>query len=517
MKKTPDIEKKPEIRKLPDIRKSPEKKKMPDMKRFLQSGEDDILKLPYIAVAAAALGLVFILLAGGTLMRGFSESKEAAEATQVQGIVENEAGTDSAAQASESTEAAVTASAEPNSAAASADAAGSAAAYAEGGENGGSVNLVKSAARNVRERTAQIMEASQTVSVTVSAAGDCTLGTDAGADYDSSFNAMYDEREEPSWFLANVRDVFANDDLTIVNFEGVLTEGGERKDKTFCFKGRPEFASVLTEGSVEAANLANNHSFDYGEDSYYEGKEILLDAGVQVFGYDNSIVLDVNGIRVGLTGTFELDEELDIKPKMLAEIEKVKADGAQLVISSFHWGDEGERYQNSIQEELAHAAIDAGADLVIGHHPHVLQPMEIYNGKYIFYSLGNFCFGGNADPADKDTAIAQQTFTFSSGGELLEASEARVIPCCISSTQEYNNYQPTPYEEGSEEYRRVMNKLNPVSEEDSGEDGESEDASGEDYEESEYDSEEDGGETEYDSEEDGGEPEYDSYEESEDE
>ena len=500
MKKTPDIEKKPEIRKLPDIRKSPEKKKMPDVKQFLQSGRDDLLKLPYIAVAAAALGLVFILLAGGSLMRGFSEAKEAAGATQVQGIVENEANPDSSAQGAESTAADAAASAESAALPASGETAEQAAVYAEGGETGSSSGLVKAAARNAHERAAQIIEASQTVSVTVSAAGDCTLGTDVESDYDSSFNAAYDDREDPSWFLANVQDVFANDDLTIVNFEGVLTEGGERKDKTFCFKGRPEFASVLTEGSVEAANLANNHSFDYGEDSYYEGKEILQGAGVQVFGYDNSVVLDVNGIKVGLTGTFELDEELDIMPKMLAEIEKVKADGAQLVISSFHWGDEGERYQNSIQVELAHAAIDAGADLVIGHHPHVLQPMEVYNGKYIFYSLGNFCFGGNADPADKDTAIAQQTFTFSGSGELVEASEARVIPCRISSTAEYNNYQPTPYEEGSEEYQRVMEKLNPVSEEDSGDSGgEAEDDSGEDSGESEYGTEEDGGDEEDDS------------------
>ena len=283
------------------------------------------------------------------------------------------------------------------------------------------------------------------VTITVSAVGDCTLGTDDRFDYDDSFTATFYEVEDPGWFFANVREYFAADDLTIVNFEGTLSERGEREDKTYAFRGDPDFVRVLTEGSVEAANLANNHSFDYGWDAYEDTKEILGNAGIANFGYDRSAVIEINGIKVGLTGTLALYDEEDARDGMVEQIEWVKSQGAQLVISSLHWGDEGEYYQADWQEYLGHEAVDAGADLVIGHHPHRLQPMEIYKGKHILYSLGNFCFGGNRYPSDMDSAIYQQTFTFEDG-ILQDDDDFRVIPCRISSSSEYNNYQPTPLE-----------------------------------------------------------------------
>ena len=283
------------------------------------------------------------------------------------------------------------------------------------------------------------------VTITVSAVGDCTLGTDDRFDYDDSFTAAFYEVEDPGWFLANVREYFAADDLTIVNFEGTLSERGEREDKTYAFRGDPNFVKVLTEGSVEAANLANNHSFDYGWDAYEDTKEILGSAGITNFGYDRSAVIEINGIKIGLTGTLAVYDEEDARDGMVEQIEWVKSQGAQLVISSLHWGDEGEYYQADWQEYLGHEAIDAGADLVIGHHPHRLQPMEVYKGKHILYSLGNFCFGGNRYPSDMDSAIYQQTFTFEDG-ILQDDDDFRVIPCRISSSSEYNNYQPTPLE-----------------------------------------------------------------------
>ena len=109
-----------------------------------------------------------------------------------------------------------------------------------------------------------------------------------------------------------------------------------------------------------------------------------------------------------------------------------------------------------MQKELAHAAVDQGADLVIGHHPHVLQGIEKYNGRNIVYSLGNFCFGGNSYPSDMDTIIFQQTFTFE-GGEQKEDDVTNIIPCRISSADGYNNYQPTPAE--GEEADRILQKL----------------------------------------------------------
>ena len=112
-----------------------------------------------------------------------------------------------------------------------------------------------------------------------------------------------------------------------------------------------------------------------------------------------------------------------------------------ITIVIFHWGNEKEEVPDSNQMTLGRLAIDEGADLVCGHHPHVLQGIEEYKGKNIVYSLGNFCFGGNSYPSDMDTMIFQQTFTVDKNGVKAD-NVTNVIPCSISSEYDYNNYQP---------------------------------------------------------------------------
>ena len=309
---------------------------------------------------------------------------------------------------------------------------------------------------SVPEEPAEYIPPAGEVTITVSAAGDCTLGSDDGMDYDVSFYAKYDEVGDPAYFLSNVRDVFATDDLTIINFEGTLTGGGVRADKTYAFRGDPDYVRILTEGSVEAADLANNHSFDYGKDAYEETKEVLENAGIVSFGYDRSRVMEVKGIRVGLVGIYELESEFDCVDLMREQIKAVKDEGAQLVIVSFHWGDEGYYSPNEVQIELAREAVLAGANLVLGHHPHVLQGVDCYQGVYICYSLGNFCFGGNSSPRDMDSMIFRQTFTFEDG-VLQDTDEHLIIPCSISSSSYYNDYRPRILEDEEEErvYRKI--------------------------------------------------------------
>lgn len=288
-------------------------------------------------------------------------------------------------------------------------------------------------------------KADEPVTITVSAAGDCTLGTDEFFDWSDSLPAKYEEVGDPAYFFRNVQPIFAQDDLTIVNFEGTLTESEEREDKQFAFKAAPAYAEILTAGSVEAANVANNHSKDYGEQSYTDTIKALEDRGITTFGYDRLAVMDIKGVKVGLLGTYVLREGLGIKDSMIANLESLKEQGAQIIIASFHWGSEKAYEPDSTQIELAHAAIDNGADLVLGHHPHVLEGIEEYQGKNIVYSLGNFCFGGNAYPSDMNTMIFQQTFTIKDG-ELQQDNVKNIIPCRISSEDGYNNYQPTPAE-----------------------------------------------------------------------
>ena len=299
---------------------------------------------------------------------------------------------------------------------------------------------------------------SSPVSLTLSVVGDCTLGTDETFDYDTSLNAYY-ENYGADYFLQNVKDIFSADDLTIANFEGTLTDSDEREDKTFAFKAPASYASILTGGSVEAVNTANNHSHDYGDQSFNDTLAALDDAGIVHFGYDETAVMDVKGIKVGLVGIYELYDHLEREQQLKDNIAKVKADGAQLIVVIFHWGNETETVPDSNQTTLGRIAIDEGADLVCGHHPHVLQGIETYKGRNIVYSLGNFCFGGNSSPSDMDTMIYQQTFTIDADG-VKKDNVTNIIPCSISSAayDGYNNYQPTPAK--GDEATRILGKIN---------------------------------------------------------
>lgn len=299
---------------------------------------------------------------------------------------------------------------------------------------------------------------SSPVSLTLSVVGDCTLGTDETFDYDTSLNAYY-ENYGADYFLQNVKDIFSTDDLTIANFEGTLTDSDEREDKTFAFKAPASYASILTGGSVEAVNTANNHSHDYGDQSFDDTLAALDDAGIVHFGYDETAVMDVKGVKVGLVGIYELYDHLEREQQLKNNIAKVKADGAQLIVVIFHWGNETETVPDSNQTTLGRIAIDEGADLVCGHHPHVLQGIETYKGRNIVYSLGNFCFGGNSSPSDMDTMIYQQTFTIDANG-VKKDNVTNIIPCSISSAayDGYNNYQPTPAE--GDEATRILGKIN---------------------------------------------------------
>ena len=298
------------------------------------------------------------------------------------------------------------------------------------------------------------------IKITISAAGDCTFATDVNYASGPTFVAKYNEVQDPSYFLRNVQSVFAEDDLTIVNFEGTLTNLTTRQDKEFAFRGDPSYVNILTAGSVEAVNIANNHSRDYGMQSLVDTKYYLTEAGITHFGYEETAIYEVKGVKIGLIGIYVLPDGLGRMTQLQEHIQKVKSEGAVITIVNFHWGIEREYYPNDVQKQLAHAAIDNGADLVIGEHPHVLQGIETYNGKQIVYSLGNFCFGGNKNPSDKDSMIFQQTFTIRDG-KITNYDDINVIPCSISSVSNVNNYQPTILE--GEEADRVMNKIQEIS------------------------------------------------------
>ncbi len=316
---------------------------------------------------------------------------------------------------------------------------------------------VTTAVQIVKDMQEEAASKIETKDIVISAVGDCTLGTDTHFGYDRGFtNVLDDNNRDFSYFFSGVYDILSKDDLSIANLEGpfTLADEGYRVEKKFNFKGDLDYTNILTEGSIEAVNLANNHTYDYGEKGYQDTLDILTNANIPYFGYDNYAILDVKGTKIGLAGITGWDEGT-AKNNTKKAIEHFHEENTDLIIISYHWGIEREYLQNAGQENIARYAIDEGADLVLGHHPHVLQGVENYNGKYIVYSLGNFVFGGNRNPSDKDTMIFQITFHYEDG-ELTDTS-IHIIPCSLSSQQDRNDYRPIPLE--GEELRRVLEKI----------------------------------------------------------
>ena len=294
-------------------------------------------------------------------------------------------------------------------------------------------------------------------SVTLSFVGDCTL-----AQLDQTGEGGFEDYYETygdSYFFANVKSIFEGDDLTVANLEGTFTKSENQADKRYTFKAQPSHVSILSHSGIDVVNVANNHTHDYGNESYVDTLANLDKAGIGRFGYENTLIVDVEGVPVGFTGICEYNDQeksIDYLTPTLKNIQSLKDQGAQIIIAVVHWGYENATDPEEEQVTAAHAMIDRGADLVIGHHSHVLQGVECYKGKYIAYSLGNFCFGGNGNPSDKDTIIFQQTFTIS-GGECLKYPELHIIPCSISSAAGTNDYRPTPAE--GDEAQRILDKF----------------------------------------------------------
>lgn len=274
----------------------------------------------------------------------------------------------------------------------------------------------------------------------ISFAGDCTLGSsikDQG--YARGFIVQMQDRGFDYPF-SGVRDIFEADDLTLVNLEGTFTHSKKAMDKSFVFRAPPNYAEILRLGSVEAVNIANNHINDYGRDGKKDTIAALDQYGVRHSGNGELAIYEAGGIRIGMTGySYPHKKTLQY---LARDIPILRAFGCDIIILSMHAGTEEQYKANGAQINIARGAIDLGVDIVVGHHPHVLQNVEVYKGKPIFYSLGNFSFGGNINPKDWDTMIAQVVVQKDAEGARL--IEMRLIPCRISEETHYSDYRPVP-------------------------------------------------------------------------
>ena len=304
------------------------------------------------------------------------------------------------------------------------------------------------------------MQDDGSVIVTISATGDVTIGGDTRKKTKSIFDKQLEQ--EPSGLnfpLENVKSIFEEDDMTLVNFEGTLTTVKSATKNSFSFAAPPEYVQVLTSGDVEAVSLENNHIMDHGAKGYDETCRVLESEGILYSGHlGSSIYTTDTGVLIGMLSyqTFN-GNYANIYASIEADIQALRDAGCQLVIVSYHWGDEKDYVPNERQVPLGRATIDAGADLVIGHHSHRINPIEEYQGKYICYSLGNFSFAGNIRPDDMDTYIFQQRFRVYPDTGVVENEGFRIIPCSISSQESVNDFKPTPMD--SENAARVVERL----------------------------------------------------------
>ena len=299
---------------------------------------------------------------------------------------------------------------------------------------------------------------------TLSFIGDLTLTNHQfSSDFETRMNGDY------SYPLSNVVDYFDDDEYTFGNLECTFSDRNLSSIQTFFFRAPTAHAQILIEGGVDFVTTANNHTNDFNDAGVTDTSAALEEYNIPYGLNDQAqVVTTPHGLRIGVYCQYN-GKYGDYRPdldKALAGIEKLKAEEPDLIICMFHAGKELWYRPTDEFVEICHACIDAGVDIVYNTHPHCLQPVEQYKDGLILYSMGNFCFGGNTAPKDRDTAIVQVQLLRESDGTLRTLTYT-MIPCCVSSRpvyegytrDNYNDYKPTPYEPGTEDYERAMSKI----------------------------------------------------------
>ena len=288
---------------------------------------------------------------------------------------------------------------------------------------------------------------------TIAMMGDCSLASE----HNAKGNAYAYETvvgDDYAYPFSIAKPLYDDADFVIVNLECVLSEYNVPQNKTFRIRAPPEYVNILIEGGVDCAALGNNHTMDYGQKGYDDTLDILRANGVGCApdnGWD--LFTTDSGLIIGVYSKNTVSES-DVK----RAASEMKDAGAELIIMALHWGDEGSYRPTATQKLIGRAAVDAGAHIVMGTHPHTLQEVEQHNGGYIYYSLGNWSFGGHTNPRDKDSVIAKVTVMRDLDGEISVVGMEN-IPCSVSGSSSVNDYRPVPYEPGSEEYDRTLSKL----------------------------------------------------------
>ena len=311
-----------------------------------------------------------------------------------------------------------------------------------------STNEVKTTTKKVDENSIDNDNSktiNDTFNIKLSFAGDTMLASYKDQTTPGSFNE-YTNNKEPSYFLSKVSNIFKEDDFTILNLENVLTdqqleEVNKNSDPAYWYKSKTDNIKILTTSSIEGLSVSNNHTNDYGPIGKQDTINTIVNANIQYGDYNKIMYFEKNNYKIAvICKGLWIESQTNEIIKIIKEAEQ----NSDYQIVFFHGGQEKIHHPEEWKVNATRKLIDNGADLVIGSHPHVIQPREIYKGKEIIYSLGNFCYGGNRNPENR-TIIYQMNLTIDNNNTLVNEN-SEIIPCYVYTTKT-NNYQPAPIED----------------------------------------------------------------------
>ena len=301
--------------------------------------------------------------------------------------------------------------------------------------------------------------------VILSFVGDCSIGDSYQfKSYGSSYHATLQENGY-AWPFSLVKEYLEADDLTAANLEVVFTTAMRHTEKMYNLVGDPAHVQALLEGSVEIVNTVNNHAMDFYNAGYQDTLDTLDGAGVAHFGtinphredgFDDVSIQEVEGVKIGFIGYTYPQIESELKRRIIPCIQRLKEEeGCALVVVSLHWGKETSMKPVNSQYDAAKALIEAGADVIWGHHPHVIQPIEFYDNKPIMYSTGNFTFG-TMSQVDPSTGIFQLAYEKVDGG--VQLKRMQVIPCRTQGSPDFRPYELTDPAERQAVFMKLTHK-----------------------------------------------------------
>lgn len=295
--------------------------------------------------------------------------------------------------------------------------------------------------------------------LTLTVGGDVVLGTREKWQDSPEGLPAYLAEYGMAYPFQHLAELFAQDDMTMVNLECVLKDNAKNmtRNKQYIFRGATAYTEVLQAASIEQVNLANNHIIDYQEAGKESTRAALDEAGIAYSGYGDCYVWDYNGHKIGFAGCRETTYKKD--PGVIAQdVETLRAAQCEVIVYSCHWGTEYDPAHNALQEEMAQTAAAAGVDIVIGTHPHVVQGVENREGTAVLYSLGNLMFGGTHDMTTFDGALARLRLRFDLLGRY-QGVTVELLPVLTSSSGDMavNNFAPVQAQ--GEDWARIWGKI----------------------------------------------------------